>query len=258
MEEGDRNTKFFHISAKIRGATNKISKISYNGQEWSEQSTLKSAAVEFFSSTFRNLVNQIDQEIFKVNLPTVSEQQNSDLLTIPSAEEIKDIVFGLKRSSAPGPDGFSSSFFTHCWSIVRDTVITAVNFFSSYGKLLKATNNYFLDLIPKVQSPTTFGDFRPISLLNFTYKIISKIMASRLAAVLPNLISTNQSAFLKSRNIHDNVAIAHELTQLLKRKSHEGSLCLKQDISKAFVALTGTTSSMFSTCSGSQIIGQIL
>lgn len=129
LEEGDRNTKFFHISAKIRGATNKISKISYNGQEWSEQSTLKSAAVEFFSSTFRNLVNQIDQEIFKVNLPTVSEQQNSDLLTIPSAEEIKDIVFGLKRSSAPGPDGFSSSFFTHCWSIVRDTVITEVNFF---------------------------------------------------------------------------------------------------------------------------------
>lgn len=82
--------------------------------------------------------------------------------------------------------------------------------------------------------PRNFLDFRPISLLNFVYKIISKILASRLSLILPLLISTHQAAFVKGRSIHHHAALAHELIQKLNSKTRGGSVCLMLDISKAF------------------------
>lgn len=93
--------------------------------------------------------------------------------------------------------------------------MTVAHLFSS-GRLLRATNAYFITLIPKNQPPNTLSDFRPISLLNFSYKVISKILASRLAGIPPLLISKHQLAFVKGRTIHHYVALGHELFQLLK------------------------------------------
>ena len=99
--------------------------------------------------------------------------------------------------------------------ISEDVILTVAHLFSS-GRLLRATNAYFITLIPTNQPPNTLSDFRPISLLNFSYKVISKILASRLAGIPPLLISKHQLAFVKGRTIHHYVALGHELCQLLK------------------------------------------
>ena len=112
-------------------------------------------------------------------------------------------------------------------------MIEAVTHFLSFGRLLRETNAFFISLIPKNSSPEAFSDFRPISLLNFTYKISSKILASRLSSILP-LISHSQTTFVKGRLIHHNVALAHDLIHKLNTKVKGGSVCLKLDISKAF------------------------
>lgn len=88
-------------------------------------------------------------------------------------------------------------------------IATFKSFFVS-KKLLKASDS-FISLIPKVAALASFGDYHPISLLNFSYKVISKILTSRLAAVLPDLISLHQVAFLKGRRIEDHITLAHEL-----------------------------------------------
>lgn len=76
----------------------------------------------------------------------------TSLIEIPSPIEIREAVFGLKKHGLPGPDGFYGVCFTSCWDIVGKKVIQIVTHFFSSRRLLRATNAFFITLLPKTQS----------------------------------------------------------------------------------------------------------
>lgn len=96
-----------------------------------------------------------------------------------------------------------------------------------------AINSTFVALIPKLDNPSTFNDFRPISLCNCIYKIIAKIIANRLKTILSTHISHKKFAFLQNRQIHEAVGTTHELLHSLHLRKLKGMI-LKVDLSKAF------------------------
>lgn len=104
-----------------------------------------------------------------------------------------------------------------------------------YGRTLtKFFSHTCLVLIPKVESPTTFFQLRPISLSNFSSKVISKIVSNRLTNLLPKIISKNQTGFIKGRLITENILLTQEIIQNIKSKNKGGNVVIKLDMVKAY------------------------
>jgi len=139
---------------------------------------------------------------------------------------------------APGPDGYNAGFFQHNWDIVSSDVCAAVTNFFSQGKLLRQLNHTFLTLIPKTSNASNLSDYRPISCCNVLYKLITKVLSNnRLLRVIRNLVSFNQNAFIKDRNISDCSLLAHELIRDFEKRLGHKCACFKIDLHKAFDSL---------------------
>ena len=97
---------------------------------------------------------------------------------------------------APGPDGFPGLFFKKYWNIVGDQTVFAIQSFFQEGWMLQQFNHTFITLILKKAGACNFNYFRPISLCNFYYKVIAKILVNRLRPLLSKIIDPAQGAFV--------------------------------------------------------------
>ncbi|XP_027096008.1 uncharacterized protein [Coffea arabica] len=135
---------------------------------------------------------------------------------------------------ANGPDGFTGKFFTFTWEVVAMDVYRAVVSFFCGIEIPRSITATSIVLLPKVEHPQDFTQFRPISLCNFANKIISKLLSERLAKILPRLISPQQSEFVKGRQIADNILLAQELVSDITRSNRGGNVVIKLDMMKAY------------------------
>jgi hypothetical protein len=191
--------------------------------------------VQHFSSLFSSSVPVLDDNLSSLVQEVVTEEENVALCLILDEREIFLAISELGLNKAPGPDGMTGLFYKSYWPIVRTSVVDSVQSFFRGGFMLKEFNHTNIALIPKIDNPSLVHHFRPISLTNFNYKIISKILSNRFKPLLHKIISPTQSAFLKGRSIHDNTILAHELFHTMKQKKGNGSLmALKLDMEKAF------------------------
>jgi hypothetical protein len=236
--EGDRNTMYFHRIAKIKTSTKYINSLQDGDTVITNQDEISEHVVNYNKSLFcTNFVLQ-DSLIADEVIPNmVTDDINALLTVLHSHNEIKAAVFALNKDSALGPDGFGAFFFQHYWDIVKNAVIDAVLQFFSSGWILPGYNSNIIALLPKSPDASSIAHYRPIAMANFKFKIITKVIADRLASILPNLISAKQHGFIHGRDIKDCLCIASEAANLLHNKSFGGNLALKIDITKAFDTL---------------------
>lgn len=95
-----------------------------------------------------------------------------------------------------------------------------------------------LVLIPKVYFPQSLTDLKPISLCNIPSKIISKIVNARLAPLLSEIVSTNQSGFIKGRLISENILLAQEIINDISKPRKRENMVMKLDKAKAYDRVT--------------------
>jgi hypothetical protein len=105
------------------------------------------------------------------------------------------------------------------------------------GRAFGRLNHALITLIPKKQGAEEVGDFRPISLVHSFAKLFSKLIANRLRPKMELLVSQNQSAFIKGRNLHDNFLLVRQLARKINRRKEPGVL-LKLDLARAFDSLS--------------------
>ncbi|XP_055826362.1 uncharacterized protein LOC129894731 [Solanum dulcamara] len=235
FKEGDKNFKYFH--AIIRGRRRKlfIHRIQNDEGNWLQgDDDIARAACDHFQNIFTGEDTHIQEDALQCIPKLVTDDQNRDLQALPTLEELRTVVFSMNPNSAAGPDGMNGKFFQECWEIIKEDLFRVVLSFFNGQTLPKYYTHTCLVLLPKVSHPTKLSEFRPISLSNFTNKIISKLLCLRLAPTLPTLISPNQSGFVKNRSISENIMLAQEIIHQIKKPNVGGNVVIKLDMAKAY------------------------
>lgn len=153
---------------------------------------------------------------------------------MPDIEKVKHVVFSLSPHSVAGPDGLNGRFFQTCWNIIKLELLDVVQAFFCGQTLPKYFTHACLILLPKINNPSKLSEYRPIILSNFVNKVISKLLCLRLAAILTDLISLNQSGFVKGRRISKNIMLTPEIIHQIKKPVIGSNVMIKLDMAKAY------------------------
>ncbi|KAI5351664.1 hypothetical protein L3X38_004555 [Prunus dulcis] len=237
LKAGDKNTSYFHQKATNRRRRNIIKGLEDSNGCWrTSRRGITSIVTDYFGDLFRSSGPSRMEEILSALEPKVTADMQQVLIADFSYQEIKDAVFQMQPSKAPGPDGLPPLFYQKYWRIVGDDVVAAIRAFLQSNDMLRQLNHTFVTLIPKVKEPRTMAQLHPISLCNVLYRIGAKTLANRMKFVMQSVISESQSAFVPGRLITDNSIVAFEIAHFLKqrRRGRKGSLALKLDMSKAY------------------------
>ncbi|KAL9682954.1 hypothetical protein QQ045_014766 [Rhodiola kirilowii] len=194
--DGDRNTTLFQALIKARRPKNRVRLHMPDGTFTEDSNIIGHLAQEHFNHILRGFSIRPPEDAFNDVFPMINDDDNEILTTVPGTEEIHGAIRSLNPSSAPGPDGFTGHFFSHCWHIIKDDLARAVGAFFQGTPLPSSISSTNLVLLPKQPIIERMDQLRPISLCNFFHKIISSILNARLRNFLPRLISQEQCGFI--------------------------------------------------------------
>jgi hypothetical protein len=234
--EGDRNTSYFMAIASHRARKKRIDSLMGPNGVVQDTNKILEVAVDFYKNLFR----KESRGSFSLTADfwgpkdKLSVEDCASLEKPFSEDEIKLAVFSCYPEGSPGPDGLPFLFFQKFWDVVKNDL---VDLFSEFyqGKLdLFRLNFAMLTLIPKVENAVDMRNFRPISLLNCSFKLFGKLITCRLEKVCQEIIAKEQSAFIRGRFILESVVVAHELVHSI-HKSKEPGVVIKLDYEKAYV-----------------------
>ena len=149
-------------------------------------------------------------------------------------EEVKQVLVNMKNDKSPGPDGFTVEFYKSFFPDIGVFLVRSLNEAYSRGELSVTQYQGVITCIPKEGKPKQFiKNWRPISLLNVSYKLVSACLARRIKTVLPLIIHDSQKGFMKGRYIGENIRLLYD-TILLTEKENIPGLLLMIDFEKAF------------------------
>jgi len=194
--EGDSNTRLFHIYANARRKKTYISALhTEDGIATTQQDKIKVAMDYFSKAVGTSMVRSR-----RINWSALGYSAfNLDDLDVPfTIQELSQIIKSLPSEKAPGPDGFIGVFYKKCWEIIKHDLYEAMmGFYNHKTSKMHLFNEANIVLLPKKQDPLNIADYRPISLINSLTKIITKLLATRLAPRMNELVSQAQNAFIK-------------------------------------------------------------
>lgn len=203
---GDRNTSFFHNAVLKRRRRNRIISIKdAQGNIYHDPDDIANQFVCYFRNIFTSAGTSNGTPFPNSTPPQVADDFT---YSIPEKQEIFQILKSMRRNASPGPDGFNVAFYLSAWNWIGDDIARLVQNFYQTGILPPHLNDTNIALIPKKLVCYLPADYRPISLCNVIYKIISKSLANRLKTHLPDYIHPSQQAFIEGRRISNNITIA--------------------------------------------------
>jgi hypothetical protein len=167
------------------------------------------------------------------DISQVTAEENQILVEEFTEDEVRKVVFQMEHNKAPSPNGFPVEFYRMFLDLIRRDLMDLFKKFHKGNLPLYNLNFRTIILQPKCAEDVAIQQYRPIYLLNVSFKIFTKVITNRLTGVAHRVIQPTQSAFLPGRNIMEGMIILHETIHELHRKKQNGVI-LEIEFEKAY------------------------
>jgi hypothetical protein len=167
------------------------------------------------------------------DIPQISVEENNILTAEISESEVFEAIKQMKKTKAPGPDGFPAEFYQQFWEVIKSDLMAMFARFQNGDLPLFHLNFGTIILLSKKENATQIQQYRPICLLNVSFKVFTKVGTNRVTGIAENVVKPTQTAFMPGRQILEGVVILHETIHELHRKKMDGVL-FKIDFEKAY------------------------
>lgn len=237
---GDANSSYFHAVATTRKRRNVVKSLQMEDGSWETgEKEIRSAFLKHFRSIYTSdqpkSVHSPDWKEVLSQIPKLSAHAASHIVSLPTDPEIFKIVMSLGPDKSPGPDGINARLVQENWQHFGPAILAEIHSFFSTGQMPSHIARSNIVLIPKSLEAAKVTEYRPISVCNISYKIISKLIAARIRPLISLCVSKMQSAFIPGREISENVILLREVLHCFRMKNYKkAQFCLKVDLSKAF------------------------
>ncbi len=211
---------------------NYIGGLEVEGVFSEEEDEMRDNVVQFYESLYSES-EEWRPQIDGLPFSSIGEAKKLLLERRFEKEEIVQVLKDLQGDKAPGPDGFTIAFFQKCWQVVERDILDFFEEVYTHCKFKKSLNTSFITLIPKKVNVLNIKDYRPISLIGSTYKLLSKVLANRFRVVLDGLIFYSHNSFVGGHQMLDSVLIVNECLDSHIKSTTLGIIC-KLDIEKAY------------------------
>ena len=206
--------------------------ITHNGEITDNKQILKEAHT-FYSKLYKEEPVFLPQDMLD-ETPCLSPNDSMIMSQKVTSEELLSALKTMKPSSAPGNDGLTVKFYLHFWDLVKEDLIKSFEHARIVGKLSSSQRQGLIRLLPKkLRNLLLISNWRPITLLNIDYKILTKLFALRMKDMLPFLIHSDQRGFVKGRRISESVLDLFAMVDTILDQDEDYLICTI-DIRKAF------------------------
>jgi hypothetical protein len=238
VEKGEKNTSYFLRLENQRQTWNTIKQLKSEGDTFTtDNDEILRKMGGFYEALYKSTdidVNEIEDYFSKINVENILNENDKQMLELfPTLQECTDALFAMKNNKSPGLDGLTCEFYKTFWSKLKKHFFSTIQKSFDIDKLPVSQRLSVLSILYKKGDKNLLENYRPISLTNTDYKIIAFTFARRLQKVIDNLISNDQSAYIKGRFIGLNARIIADIFEYCENCNEDGIL-LFLDFQKAF------------------------
>ena len=242
LEEGERPTKYFFNLEKRNYNKKTVTELNIDNvttvkDEKKILYQIESFYEELHSTEMTFSHADYDEFIKDLKITRLSKDVRETCEGLLAFEECKKSLETFQNGKSPGEDGFTAEFYAFFFELLGHDLVASLNAAYELGELSISQRRGIITLLPKEDgSSLELSNWRPITLLNIDYKIASKAIAKRLEAVLPTIVHTDQTGFIKGRYIGENIRLINDVMEYTKI-GDKGGILTSLDFKKAFDSL---------------------
>ena len=249
--EGEKPTRMFCALERYNEIQKYVPQLLVMNPEGQEilitnQQDVEKEITTFYKNLFQNKdelieINSIETFLgpnYSTNIPKLNEAQKTNMNGKISVQEMTKYLKKCKNNVSPGSSGFTNDFYKFLWRDIKYFVINSVDYAFDHNRLSATQSLGIINIIPKGDKDKRYlNNWRPLTLLNTLYKLISGCIAERIKPALPNLIHPDQKGFVAGRYIGEAIRTTYDTMNFAKENNRAG-LILLIDFEKAYDSIS--------------------